>query len=80
MNNTEEIASASVGSDDPLMNAEGAAKYLGVSPGTLHNWRSAKKGPDWIRLGGAVRYRKSGLDRYCEANTVSNGGRPRKMA
>lgn len=48
-----------------------AADHLGVSPGTLANWRSsgAVRVP-FVRLGRAVRYRRSDLERFLAANTV----------
>lgn len=35
---------------------EDLAKMWQVSPGTIANWRTNKKGPDFIRIGGLVRY------------------------
>jgi hypothetical protein len=55
---------------DPKLAPPDAAKYLGVKPSTLADWRSAKRGPDYIKLGAAVRYRRSALDRFLDANTV----------
>lgn len=70
-----------IGADDPLLSTEAAAEYLGVSPGTLANWRTAKKGPPYALIGSVVRYRKSAIDRYCEANTVGAvDARARKSA
>lgn len=72
---------SAIGADDPLLSTEAAATYLGVSPGTLANWRTAKKGPPYALIGSVVRYRKSAIDRYCEANTVGAvDARARKSA
>lgn len=35
-----------------------------MSVGTLANLRSARKGPVYLRIGGAVRYRPEDIERY----------------
>ena len=48
-----------------------AAEYLGKSSHTLALWRRQKgKGPEFIRVGGAVRYRVEALDVFLSASTV----------
>ena len=32
------------------------ARMWQVSAGTIANWRTSKKGPDFVRIGGLVRY------------------------
>lgn len=46
-----------------LVTAQEAAKHLRYHPHHLHNMRSSKAGPAWLKLGenGAVRYRLSEL-------------------
>jgi excisionase family DNA binding protein len=54
-----------------VLNDRQAAAFLGVSPGTLANWRSqGTVGVPYLRLGRAVRYRRSDLERYLSAKTV----------
>lgn len=48
------------------MNTRHAAAYLGLSHHTLNQWRHQGRGPLFVRLGRAVRYRKSDLDAYLE--------------
>jgi len=49
-------------------NERQAAKYVGVSAGTLRLWRSEGKGPRYFRAGEKlVRYRKADLDAWIEA-------------
>jgi len=46
------------------VNEAAAAKLLGVSPGTLRNWRSSGCGPAWVRAGGgrgAISYKLESL-------------------
>lgn len=57
--------------DDPLFNTAGAAKYLMSSAPTLERWRRNGVGPDFCKMGAAIRYRKSALDRFIEASTRS---------
>jgi hypothetical protein len=58
--------------DDPLLTPPQAAAHLSVSVGTLANWRTAGKGPSFVRLGSspkaAIRYRKSALERFAADN------------
>lgn len=43
--------------DDGLWTTEQAAEWLGLAPRTLVDWRYQGRGPDFLRLGSAVRYR-----------------------
>lgn len=61
--------------DDPLLTTEQAGFYLSLSPSTLTVWRCHY--PDripYLKLGKAVRYRRSALDRYLERCRVQDGG------
>ncbi|MEJ7694909.1 helix-turn-helix domain-containing protein [Daejeonella sp.] len=52
---------------EPLLDRKTAAKYLNVSPGTLAVWDCTKRydlAP--IKVGRAVRYRLSSLERFLE--------------
>jgi len=59
---------------DPLYRTRNAAQYLGVSPGTVTNWRLRNCGPAWLNLGvgkyGAVRYRRSALEAFIQAGQM----------
>jgi hypothetical protein len=57
-----------------------SAKYLNVAPATMAFWRFEKRGPQFQRFGSAVRYRKSALDSFIEANAglLGKKGRPPK--
>jgi predicted DNA-binding transcriptional regulator AlpA len=62
---------------NPLYRTRQAAQYLGVSPGTLTNWRLRNCGPAHIKLGSgkycAVRYRQSALEEFIQAGEMSRG-------
>jgi len=49
-----------------LMNEHDAANRCGLSVKTLRNWRLSGKGPPYLKLGGAVRYRESDLDAFLD--------------
>lgn len=55
-----------------------AAEYLGLSPNTLSSWRYLNTGPTYQRLGSsrraAIRYCRTDLDSWIEANTVHPDG------
>ncbi|WP_092763042.1 helix-turn-helix domain-containing protein [Jannaschia helgolandensis] len=46
------------------MTTEAAAKYLSVSTGTMHNWRSKGTGPSYRTVGRIVRYHRDDLDAF----------------
>ena len=51
--------------DDPLLTEKEAARVLGVTPYWFQKVRSqGRDGPIVTRIGGAVRYRLSNLERY----------------
>lgn len=53
-----------------LLTAKQAAAYLGLQVQTLSVWRCQRRGPKFVRLGRAVRYRRQDLDAFIEANCV----------
>ncbi|MGO1550366.1 MAG: helix-turn-helix domain-containing protein [Nesterenkonia sp.] len=53
-----------------LMSTAEAAEYLGISPGTLNNWRSAEVGPDYAVIGRRVRYAAEDIDAWRRAHMV----------
>lgn len=52
---------------EPLLDRKSAAKYLNVSPGTLAVWDcTGRYDLNPLKVGRAVRYRRSDLDRFLE--------------
>jgi predicted DNA-binding transcriptional regulator AlpA len=47
-----------------LMDSREVAGYLKVSESTLSRWRTDKKGPPYLRLGGIARYRLDSVDAW----------------
>lgn len=59
-----------------LLNTRDAASYLGLSAKSLERWRSDGTGPAFVKAGpgrrAAVRYRKSDLDAWIDAQTFQS--------
>ena len=53
-----------------LLKTEVAAEFLDMSPGTLRWWRSIGRGPQFVKCGGAVRYRPEDLKSWLDSNTI----------
>ena len=50
---------------------KGAANYLGIANQTLYNWRSNRRGPDYVLMGQRkIIYLKVDLDKYIESNKI----------
>lgn len=54
-----------------------AAAILGLKRGTLSNWRSERRGPAYVRLGGGrvIRYKISEIEAFAEKYRVDPEGR-----
>ena len=52
-----------------LLTESEAAEFLRLKPKTLARWRWAGTGPTYRKIGGAVRYAISDLDKFLEAST-----------
>lgn len=51
-----------------LLTTAEAANYLRIEKRTLENWRVSGRGPAFVRLGGAVRYRMAQLEKFIAQN------------
>jgi predicted DNA-binding transcriptional regulator AlpA len=58
--------------DDELYDTAEAARSLGLCEVTLRKWRNLGGGPRFVKMGRAVRYRRSDLDAFIGANTFAN--------
>jgi len=56
---------------DDLLTETQAADFLRLSVRTLQAWRVSKRGPDFVKVGRAVRYRRRDLVAWLRSNTVS---------
>jgi excisionase family DNA binding protein len=60
-----------------LMTTREAAERLGLSPGTLENWRAAGKGPTYCRLSvRTIRYRPEDLDSWLSRESETAEAKP----
>ncbi len=55
-----------------LLTTTEAANYLSLKPSTLEVWRFYGKGPVFLKIGRAVRYRLNDLDAYIESSVRAN--------
>lgn len=64
------------GDDDlrSLLSAREAADFLNVQPQTLAKWRTVggECAIPYVKVGRSIRYRRSALEQYIEANTYMN--------
>lgn len=54
-----------------------AAEYLRSSTSTLAKARMKMQGPDYVRIGRAIRYRQSDLDAWMSASVARRAGNSR---
>ncbi|MES2355579.1 MAG: helix-turn-helix domain-containing protein [Pseudomonadota bacterium] len=52
-----------------LLDNGAAARYLGISPGTLNNWRAKGEGPKVTHMGRLIRYHIRELEKYIALQT-----------
>jgi len=56
--------SETLGPETQWLTPEDLARMWQVSPGTIANWRTSKKGPEFIRIGGLVRYSPAAVEAW----------------
>jgi predicted DNA-binding transcriptional regulator AlpA len=54
---------------DPLLSVDQVSRWLGKPKATLYAWRSRGLGPRAIRVGNVLRYRRSEVETWLDANT-----------
>jgi hypothetical protein len=62
--------------DIKLFTEREAARILKLSHRTLQGWRGEGRGPSYVRLGGAIRYRFSDLQKFLQQASSSQERRP----
>ncbi|AEV38408.1 helix-turn-helix transcriptional regulator [Pseudovibrio ascidiaceicola] len=58
--------------ENALITEAAAADYLGISIRTIQAWRVRGGGPNYVKLGKAVRYRPSDIQAWIEAHLTSS--------
>lgn len=57
----------------PLLSSDQAAAMIGIHPTTLRNWRMARVGPDYQKVGVKVVYQYEAVVEWLAARTVVSG-------
>jgi predicted DNA-binding transcriptional regulator AlpA len=65
---------------DAILNGREAAAVLGASPATLADWRTRKRGPQYLRMGGVTGYRYGDLTAWLDARKVTPDAAPLRIA
>ena len=60
---------------DPLLTLDDVVAYLGIPKNTLYRWRVDGEGPRAMKIGKHLRYRRTELEAWLEANTDERPGR-----
>ena len=55
-----------------LLSTKELAEVLDVHTATLATWRHEGRGPQFVKIGSNVRYRRSDVDHWLEAQTRSS--------
>jgi predicted DNA-binding transcriptional regulator AlpA len=53
-----------------LLSHNEAAQALNIAAQTLYNWRHARKGPDYIKIGSKPMYRPEDIEEYINSNRI----------
>ena len=63
----------------PRLSEIEAAEYLGITVGTLRNWRVQRRGPDYVKIGRVTTFWVEDLDRFIEqSRRLAATKRPRE--
>jgi predicted DNA-binding transcriptional regulator AlpA len=57
---------------EPLLTTSEVATWLGVAPISLRKWRTSGAGPQFIRVCGAVRYRRSDVENWIAGRSAAS--------
>lgn len=61
------------GADLDLLDVDGLAALLDVPKATVYAWSTSGQGPDRIRVGRHIRYRRSDVARWLDARRITAG-------
>jgi len=56
--------------EEQLLTAEQVAEWLQISPRSLERWRDARKGPQFRKIGGLIRYTRKDVELWIDGQTV----------
>ncbi len=55
---------------EKVVNEHEASRVLNLAVQTLRNWRTMRRGPSYLKMGGSVRYNLRDLEAYCQRKRV----------
>ena len=61
---------------EPLLTETDVAKLLHVSLGTIRRWRIQERGPQFVKLGASVRYRREAVSDWLQHCPTGGGDDP----
>lgn len=56
---------------EKLLTTPEAAELLRIRPNSLEIWRCQRRGPSWVKVCGAIRYRLADLEAFIERGVVT---------
>lgn len=65
--------------NDPLLETSQLVEMTGTTPQFWENLRTTGGGPEFIKVGRLVRYRKSAVDRWFSERTVNSTTQARRL-
>lgn len=68
---TASITGSTISDTGRLLRPRELSELLGVPVGTLANWRSARTGPPFVKVGRHVRYRIGDVDEWVAARVFA---------
>jgi predicted DNA-binding transcriptional regulator AlpA len=67
-----------VNTPEPYWNDFAVARFFSIHASKVRRWRREDKGPKWVRIGGAVRYKPADVFAWAEAQTPEKRPRSNK--
>jgi len=58
---------------DTLLTSEQVANRLGLKVDTIEKWRRERRGPAYVQLGRAIRYRPSAVEKFVAEREILSG-------
>ncbi|MFN0171529.1 MAG: helix-turn-helix transcriptional regulator [Bryobacteraceae bacterium] len=61
-----------------LLTEHDIARITGLSVATVRRWRLRKQGPEFLKIGAAVRYKPSSVMAYLDSRPTGGGDQPER--
>ena len=73
--NSKQVAPSRSVTNMKFFTPEGLAEFLKIQPATLTRWRYSRQGPEFVKVGGLVRYEHSAVEEWLQQRTRDTGQR-----